>query len=94
MKNAKEFLSVLCENLRHPRIRLLSSRKKRRLIPDCNQRHTKDQPSLLNPEIHETPGAAEPQPKEKTAKDAKSAKTDFFVSFALFAVEQFGFRCA
>jgi hypothetical protein len=30
---------------------------------------------------------AEPQPREKTAKDPKSVKNRFFVSFALFAVE-------
>jgi len=62
-----------------------------RPVPDCIQMNpipgTEKPQTTVNHENRETPGAAKPQPKEKTAKDAKSAKTDFFVSFALFAVE-------
>jgi hypothetical protein len=42
-------------------------------------------PGFINHEIHEGPDAAKPQPKEETAKDAKSAKNLFFLRLSRFS---------
>jgi len=52
------------------------------LIPSCNQKDTEDR---LTTKEHKNTWRSEAAAKRK--KTAKDAKTDSFVSFAIFAVE-------